>query len=40
MSDETGVARRENNVITRREENSLTEKLVFIRVFRKFNNKL
>lgn len=27
MSDETGVARRENNVITRREENSLTEKL-------------
>lgn len=27
MSDETGVARRENNVITRREENSPTEKL-------------
>lgn len=27
MSDETGVARRENNVITRREENSHTEKL-------------
>lgn len=27
MSDETEVARRENNVITRREENSLTEKL-------------
>ena len=27
MSDETGVARRENNVITRQEENSTTEKL-------------
>ena len=27
MSDETGVARRENNVITRQEENSPTEKL-------------
>lgn len=27
MSDETGVARRENNVITRREENSPKEKL-------------
>ena len=27
MSDETGVARRENNVITRREKNSPTEKL-------------
>lgn len=27
MSDETGVARRENNVITRREENSSQERL-------------
>ena len=27
MSDETAVARRENNVITRQEENSTTEKL-------------
>ena len=27
MSDETRVARRENNVITRREENSGTERL-------------
>lgn len=26
MSDETAVARRENNVITRQEENSTTEK--------------
>ena len=32
MSDETGVARRENNVITRREENSPTEK-----IFSEFN---
>lgn len=32
MSDETGVARRENNVITRREEKSPTEKL-----FNEFN---
>ena len=27
MSDETAVARRENNVITKQEENSTTEKL-------------
>ena len=35
MSDETGVARRENNVITRREENSPTEKILseFNKVF-------